>query len=332
MKKTSLFIFLLISINFYSQKKAEDFGFRYFQYIIENDTVEVLVKSKKGEENIKKPLFFSVQGSLAIPLIIHNGKNRTIYSTTEEGFVEDDYHLAIVNKSGIPLIAHKDSLVDQREFFIDKENYIYPEKYVKNNNLEYYVHRNLKIIDSLQKEKWVDTTKLIVSGHSQGSSIALFMCDKSTKPTHLIYSSGLPYYSTILALLHRERMKEKYESNPKVKKIFNTWKEVVNDPTNYKNSNRDSNLMLSSFSQNESEVLKRVKIPILISYGTKDESSPYQDMFQIETIKERITNITFLSYVGLGHTYQRSNPEKENKKTDYLVDVVNDWLKWLEKN
>ena len=332
MRKT-IFTLIILLFSFQTNaQKPKDFGYRHFKYIIEGDSVDVLIKSKKGDENKKKPLFFSVQGSLAVPLIIHNGKQLVKYSTLEEGLVENDYHQVIVNKPGVPLLANKDSLVDGKEYFVNRKEYIYPTEYVKNNNLNYYVKRNLQVIDSLFKENWVDTSKLVISGHSQGSGIALSMCDKTTKATHLIYSSGLPYYSTILAMISRERMKEGKEENPRVKRVLKYWKEVVKNPYNYINPNRDSNLMLSSFSQNENEILKRLNIPVLISYGTKDESNPYQDMFRIETIKDRIDHITFNDYVGLGHNYQLKIINKDNQKKDFISEVVADWLQWVKDN
>ncbi|MBG7611436.1 hypothetical protein IU405_04150, partial [Polaribacter sp. BAL334] len=145
---------------------------RHFQYFIEGDSIDVLVKSKKGDENKKKPIFFSVQGSLGVPLLIHNGKQRVKYSTLEEGFVEDDYHLIIVNKPGIPLISHKDSLSNRGEYYDHKSQKIYPKEYVNKNYSEYYVKRNISVIELLLKESWVDSSKIIVSGHSQGSGIA----------------------------------------------------------------------------------------------------------------------------------------------------------------
>lgn len=328
-----LFVTLIVSYQITAQE-PKDYGFRHFQYKIEGDTVDVLIKSKKGDENKKKPLFFSVQGSLAVPLITHNGTQRVRYSTLEEGLVENDYHLVIVNKPGVPLVAHTDSLVDGKEFFVDKEEYLYAEEYQKNNYLDYYVKRNLQVLDSLLKEDWVDTSKVVLSGHSQGSGIALSMSDKSSKITHLIYSSGLPYYSTILAILSRARMNEGNERNPRVERAISSWREVVEAPLNYENTNRDSNLTLSSFSQNENEVLNRLRIPVLISYGTKDESSPYHDMFRIETIRKRINHITFKDYVGLGHNYQLVNPDENSpdQKTDRISDVVSEWLEWINNN
>ncbi|WP_445751997.1 dienelactone hydrolase family protein [Polaribacter sp.] len=317
-----------------AQIKAEDFGFRHFQYFIEGDSIDVLVKSKIGDENKKKPIFFSVQGSLGVPLIIHNGKQRVKYSTLEEGLVEDDYHLIIVNKPGIPLISHKDSLSNRGEYYDNKSKKIYPKEYVNKNYLEYYVKRNISVIELLLKENWVDSSKIIVSGHSQGSGIAAKMADNLSKITHLIYSSGLPYYSTILAMLHKERMMEEDEENPYVEKTIDYWKNVVKNPYQINNEDGwDSNMTMYSFSKSQNELLKRLKIPILISYGTKDESSPYQDLFRIETINEGSENIEFKVYVGLDHNYQfKSEKIDSNKKTDYLKTVIGEWLKWLKEN
>lgn len=329
MKKLIIFIIITLS-NLSFTQTPEDFGFRHLQYIIENDTVHVLVRSKKGEEFKKKPLIFYMQGSKAIPLIIHNGKQRTSYSCMLEGFVEEDYHLAIINKPGVPLVAHKDSLLE-REFFKDKTKYLHTEKYLQNNNLEYYTKTGIDVLKNLIKLPWVDKNKIVVAGHSQGSSVALNICANSTIPTHLIYSGGLPYFSTMMSLINRRRMNEINEKDPKIDGYFQTWKEVVSDTTDYYNPNRDSNKMLYSFSKKENETLLKLKIPVLISYGTKDESYPFNDMFHIETIKEKKTNFTFFDYFGLGHSYEVKvdNPKMKN---DYLQDVINDWLQWIEEN
>lgn len=323
MKNLKWFVSLSLLCILMHGQTPKDFGFKHLQYQFQGDIVDVLVKSKKGEEQIKKPVFLSVQGSLAVPLIIHDGERRTSYATLEEGFVEDKFHLVIINKPGVPLIAHQDSLI-HNEYFIDKDNYRYSNTYLTNNNKEYYVSRNLAIIDSLFKEEWVDTSKLIVSGHSQGSGIAASMCDMSLKPTHLIYSSGLPYFSTMLAIIAKERMREGIENNPRIERAFTSWQEVLDDPFNHYNPHRDSNKTLYSFSKNENEILKRLKIPVLISYGTMDESSPYQDMFRLETLRDRTEHITFMPYVGLDHNYQSNT-----QNIDFLKNVVSDWLNWI---
>lgn len=72
--KYCFIILFFFPIILYSQvKSTRDFGYRHFKIEYNNDSVDILVKSKQGEENIQKPLFFFCQGSLPIPLIKYNG-------------------------------------------------------------------------------------------------------------------------------------------------------------------------------------------------------------------------------------------------------------------
>ena len=66
------------------------------------DTVDILIKSKKGEINILKPVFLFCQGSLPIPLIIKydsSGKQKiyNIFPFNPDS-LSKEYHLAIISK------------------------------------------------------------------------------------------------------------------------------------------------------------------------------------------------------------------------------------------
>ena len=64
MKKIICISFLLTVISAFGQTKTpEDFGFRHIVYKYKTDNVDILIKSKKGEEDRKKPLFFFCQGN-----------------------------------------------------------------------------------------------------------------------------------------------------------------------------------------------------------------------------------------------------------------------------
>jgi hypothetical protein len=77
MKK--IFFLILISLKTFGQKKPEDFGYRHMTFGYKKTIVDVLIQSKKGEENIKKPLFFFCQGSMPQPLL--KFKNTVSYGT-----------------------------------------------------------------------------------------------------------------------------------------------------------------------------------------------------------------------------------------------------------
>ena len=327
-----LFCILQFSMVSLAQKTAQDFGYTHLRMPYENDTIHILVKSKKGEENVKKPIFFEVQGSLGVPLIVHDGSRLTSYVSLTDGFIQEDYHLVMVNKPGIPLMYHRDSLVKGR--YKDPVTQQYPSEYRKKNYLEYYVKRNSAVLDFIKKKPWADTTKIVLAGHSEGSSIVAHMADKITGITHLIYSGGLPYYSRILAMIQQDRKLETTEPNPWIQEDFDYWQDVVNYPFALnRKKGWNTNYGTFSFSQSENETLKRLQIPVLISYGTADEGAPFNDMLHIEVIKDKHTNFTFNAYVGLDHYYQKA-PAKEtvNKKIDLLSKVVGDWLQWIDDN
>lgn len=329
-------ICLLMGISFlcmfcFAQKKPEDFGYRHLQLVVEKDTIDILVKSKKDEAHIKKPIFFEVQGSTAVPLIVHNGEQQVSYVSLAEGFAEKDYHLIMVSKPGLPLMSHKDSLTKGN--YKDPKTKEYPQTYTQNNNLQYYVKRNNAVLEFLKKQNWVNTSKIVLAGHSEGSTIAVHMADKIDGITHLIYSGGTPYYPRILAMVRQDRKLELNKSSDWVKKDYDYWKDVVKYPFALdRNKGWNTNYGTYSFSQNENDVLKRLKIPVLVSYGTLDEGAPFCDMFHIETIKERHTNFTFNAYVGLDHYYRNINPDSINMGKDYFSQVVTDWLQWINSN
>jgi hypothetical protein len=109
-------ILLLISFCFlttalFGQKANSNVhGFRHIQMVYKGDLVEVLIKSRMGEEQIKKPVFFFCQGSLPIPLMIHYTKENkssiyNVFPFTNLDSLTKDYHLVIVGKPYIPLIV-----------------------------------------------------------------------------------------------------------------------------------------------------------------------------------------------------------------------------------
>lgn len=56
-----IFSLLIVDSAFGQTKTAKDFGFRHLVYKYKTDNVDILIRSKKGEENIPKPLFFFVK-------------------------------------------------------------------------------------------------------------------------------------------------------------------------------------------------------------------------------------------------------------------------------
>ncbi len=65
--RLSILLLLIPTLCLSQTKPASEFGFRHFQTTFRSDTVDILVKSKKGEEEVKKLSFSFVKGVFHSP-------------------------------------------------------------------------------------------------------------------------------------------------------------------------------------------------------------------------------------------------------------------------
>ena len=322
MKK--IILLLLISVTTFGQKKPEDFGYRHLTFTYKKLTVDVLIQSKEREENIQKPLFFWCQGSMPQPLLKYDETG--LYGTFpfDVDDVLSDYHLVIVGKPGVPLISDVKDLKAEYQYL--NENDSVPKIYSEHNYLDYYVERNDFIIKKLLKEKWVSKNKLVLAGHSEGSTIVAKLATKNKKVTHLIYSGGNPYGRILNILQQQIFIYKDYE-------VIEYWKSVVANKQNITYNGRDTYKATYDFSQPSEIHLKKLKIPVFITYGTKDWNAPYNDLLQIESIQLGLKNIEFKPYLDVEHNFFPVNEKLEPNHEIYnWENVGKDWKNWLDKN
>ena len=332
MKKTIYLLLFIINAPVFAQKnKAEDFGFRHLQTFYKEDTVDILIKSKKGDELKRKPIFFFCQGSLPRPLIIKDGDKAFRVFPFQTDSLENDYHLVIIGKPFIPLIAET-KFLGQNYVYEDPKTGKTPKEYNNRNLLDYYVDRNLKIIDFLESLSFIDHSKLVLAGHSEGSTIAAKLATKCKKVTHLIYASGSPL-GRIMATIQQNRADETDTDSTRYgEREFDYWEDVVNNKNNMDDSKGDTNKATYDFSIPSIRYLEKLKIPVLICYGTKDWSAPYNDYLRVEMLRQKKKNFTFNAHIGLEHNFF---PLKSDGSTNYDIynwdKIANEWLKWANQ-
>jgi dienelactone hydrolase len=326
--KTLIFIaFLFIGNTLFGQnKRPEDYGFRHLQTIYKGDTVDILIKSKKGDEQKPKPLFLFCQGSLPQPLIKYDEQGMYGVFPFNPDSLTIGYHLAIVSKPYTPVIADKQSLGE--DFTYVDSGGKFSKKYLERNLLDYYVNRNIHVIKFLQNKSWISKDNLVVAGHSEGSTIAAKLALSFPQVTQLIYSGGNPL-GRILSIIERQRADET-DTTKYAEDGIKNWENIVADPTNMDASNGDTYKATYEFSIPPIQYLQKLKIPVLICYGTKDYSSPFNDYLRIEMIRQKRKNFTFKAYIGTDHNYF---PLKANGETNYDIfnwdKVANDWKEWI---
>lgn len=314
--------------------RPEDYGFKHLQTVYAGDTVDILIKSKKGDEFKKKPLFLFCQGSLPIPLIIQykNDEGKVAISNVfvfNPDSLCNEYHLAIINKPGIPLVVNAQKL--NNDLTYSDSSGKFPIRYIERNLLDYYVNRNIFVIKYLQHQTWVSDKKMVVAGHSEGSTIAAKIAHDFPKVTQLIYSSGNPL-GRILSIVEQQRVNEN-DTAKYGEQIFTDWRNIVDNPTNMSTAQGDTYKATYQFSvPAPMTYLEKLKIPVLITYGTKDFSSSFNDYFRIEMIRQKRKNFTFKAYIGVEHNFFPLKPDGNINYDIFNWDkVADDWRQWLNQ-
>lgn len=326
-----IFVFAVIAA-LGQTKTPEDFGFRHIVFKYKTDNVDILIKSKNGEENFEKPLFFFCQGSMPNPLIKYDENGfYNVFPFKTDSIIEK-YHLVIVSKPYIPIMVHISMLSSNFNNYVDSTGKI-PQEYSDRNLLSYYTDRNIEIIKHLLKQKWVSTTRLVVAGHSEGSTVAANMAAEYNKITHLIYSGGNPL-GRIMSIIEENRAKETDTDTTRFgEEMIKYWEETVKNKNDMDASHGDTYKATFEFSYPSINHLEKLKIPVLVSYGTKDWSAPFNDYLRVEIIRKEKKNFTFKPYIGTEHNFY---PLMEDNKPNYDIynwnKVAYDWLKWLNEN
>ncbi|WP_162056174.1 alpha/beta hydrolase family protein [Pontibacter pamirensis] len=323
---------LLVSLQFAAQSKTpEDFGFRHLQTRYQQDTVDILVMSKKGEEETEKPLFLFVQGSLPKPLILlkENGKPYMVFPF-DANILLDGYHLAIISKPYVPLISNAGEL--RRDMaYVEPHTGNFPERYIMRDNLNYYANRNRAAIKYLKKQSWVSDNEVVVAGHSEGAAVAAKLAEVSKDVTHLVFASTNPF-GRMMTTVSQIRQRDDSVGTA-AEKQFTFWEELVKDSENNQVQGEVTYKSIYSFSEPPLHSLRKLKIPVLVSYGTEDIAAPFFDYMRIETIRERRKNFAFMPYVGREHNFFGFDEKGKVNYDDFGWDkVAQDWKVWLEKN
>jgi dienelactone hydrolase len=329
-KIISIFLLHLTTLSFGQTKTAEEFGYRHIVFKYKTDDVDILIKSKKGEEMVQKPLFFFCQGSLPQPLIKYHADEVYGVFPFNADSLSQKYHLIIVSKPFIPVVADYKTLSPNFNY-VDSSGK-FPKGYSDRNLLSYYVPRNIAVLKYLLKQKWVSPSKLIVAGHSEGSTIAAKMALDNKKITHLIYAGGNPM-GRIMSMIGQSRANETDTDSTKYgEEEIKYWESVVQNKSDMDDSQGDTYKATFEFSKPPIEYLGKLKIPVLVSYGTKDWCAPFNDYMRVNFIREGKINFTFQPYIGTEHNFF---PLTADNKPNYDIfnwdKVANDWLKWLNE-
>ena len=307
-------------------KTPADFGYRHLQMRYQRDTVDILVLSQKGEETKRKPVLLFVQGSLPSPILKYNAKgNFGVFPFETAGYLPA-YHLVIISKPGVPLVADVQTLTPRYEYNDPKTGRV-PAAYCQRNYLEYYVARDAAVLRYLARQPWVNARDITAMGHSEGSHVVARLARHSGPLRRVVYLSGSPLgrMLTVIAGNRQDADSVGAENN------FAYWKEVVAAPTQ-NNCLGDSHLLVSSLSSPQTPLddFRHCKIPVFVGYGTRDRSALLEDYLRLEMIRAGKTNLTFRAYPGLEHNFFGFTAGQVDQEKWNWDRVARDFFAWMK--
>lgn len=336
MKKVLFPIFLFAVLMTFGQSNIEGTSFMHFQIKSKSDTIDFAIADTNL--NVTKPLLLFCQGSQPAPLFIDLGE-RGVYPLALSNFnVEElnkNYHVAVISMPKTPMIVGREHLNSQYLYITDstKQN-SYSLDYLKADYSENYVQRANKVLKFLSKQDWINSSEIIVAGHSQGARVAVGIASSNKKVTHL----GLFGYNPngrIDQSIRRIRKSAEagqisWEKADSLQKTQYDFYELVQQPGS--EETHPSFTSWKSFSKPTLNELVKLKIPVYIAYGSEDVGAALCDLLPLYFIENEKKNYSLKRYPNLGHNFF---PVDENGKINHAEgkwgEVLDEFLKWTKK-
>jgi dienelactone hydrolase len=300
-------------------RRPEEFGYRHQVVMFGRDSVDVLLLSQPGEEQLKKPLLLWVQGSLPTPLVLYNHRGAYPVFPFHPKAVLKTCHLAVISKPGIPLTADVEGRDPNRVFRESPP----PAYYCARNYLDYFVRRDVAVLRYFKKQPWVDARHVVAAGHSQGSTVVAHLAATPGLLSHAVYLSGNPL-GQLMSILAQNRQEG---DSVAAAFTFQRWQTAVAHPA-VADCLGDDPRNTFGFGAAPLPVLLRAKVPVFVGYGTRDQGVNGDDFLRLECIRLHKTNFAFREYAGREHNFFGFKNGQINYDDFYWDAVGEEFLRW----
>lgn len=302
---------------------------------LDNDSINFLY-IRNDSTFTKKPTLIFCQGSMPIPLIIREEGYGGFIPSLNFNFlrVAEEYNIIVISKPFTPIIADVRHLNDQY-CYVPNTAFTkqYDTLYLKNNYREKYISRANDVIEYLQNQEWVDSSKIYVVGHSEGASVAIGIAKSNPLVKAVGYLSGNPmgrYAQYIYSQRNTEikGLQTAEASQDSIDLLYKRWNKISYSSEDLPFD--DPNRTWTSFSKPIINEITDLKCPIFIGYGTEDPGGQFCDYMPIYLDIVKKTNYKLSPYVGRGHNFEKIVDGKPDFNDMIWEKVMADFLLWLE--
>lgn len=335
LQKILFSICLVLTLTSFGQTRIDGTSYTHFQIKSKKDTLDFVIADTNL--NVKKPLLLFCQGSQPVPLFF-DFKERGVFPSALGNFDMDElnnhYHVVVISMPKTPLVVGVEHLNDQYNYVTDTTNQrSYSVEYLKADYLENYVQRANKVLKFLKKQKWIDSDKIVVAGHSQGARVAVGIAASNKNITHLglfgYNPNGRIDQSIRQIRKDAESGKISWETADSLQQKQYDFYELIQSPDSMKN--HPSLTSWKSFSKPTLNKLVKLKIPVYIAYGSQDIIADLCDLLPLYFIENEKFNYEIKRYPNLEHNFfpidENGRPNRAEGKWEI---VMNEFIKWTK--
>lgn len=326
-------ISLMFSLVGYSQTNIEGTHYSHFQLKSKKDTIDFVIADTNFTVN--KPLLLFCQGSQPVPLFF-DISGQGIFPSSLNNFDINElnkyYHVAVISMPKTPILVGSDHLNMQYNYVTDTTNqYSYSLEYLKADYSENYINRANKVLKFLSKQKWINSNKIVVAGHSQGARVAVGIATSNRQVSQLGLFGYNPNGRIDQAIRQLRKNAEAgnitWEEADSLQQEQYDFYKMIQNPDSLET--HPSLTSWKSFSKPTINELIQLKIPVFIAYGSSDIVADYCDLLPFYFIENNKTNYSIKRYPNLEHNFF---PLDENGKPNYFdgkwIIVMNEFIKW----
>lgn len=283
----------------------------------------------------EKPLLLFLEGSGSNPIFLKHGNgNLSTGITLNFDKYGPDYHIAVVSKPGIPFeaTAHYDQL--------NRPYYPRSEDFRSRYSFDWRVKSSARVINELISKLSVDTDKIVVMGHSEGSQVAPAVALNNENVTHVVSLMGNAlnhYYDFIvanrIAAANGELAPE--EAQRRIDSLFNQY-ETIQSKSSEEEWYGDTYLKWGSFTERTPlDEMLQLEIPILYVGGGRDRNQPLygMDYAKLEFLRRGKNNLTYKVYPNQDHFFQEYIISGEEHRIEDRINEVHDFaIEWVNSS
>lgn len=318
-------LFLLSAVTQSNGQNAPDqFGYIAYSVKVRGNLINFHVYARENSLSRKKPLFIYLQGSGAEPIFQKSDRGTLNQLFISPKDVRDQYYYVVIDKPAIP--------------FVSSGKFEVPQQYHDLLTRLYRAEAASAVINHLLKMKWVDKTKVVVAGHSEGARVVPLVARLNRHVTHIgiFAGGGLTQMFNFVTNVRKDVRSGKMsaeEGEAEIKKLDEQFRAI------YADRNSATKMWLghsykrwASFFEPPLDDLLKLNVPTYLSANTEDvnESVERADMIYLEFLRQGKTNLTYKVNWNCDHFYMCKETTAGQVKTiSRREQAISDFMTWL---